>query len=172
MAFVRLHQVMQTFSAGVDHTIPLVPSGVTLCSARGAHDTAVAEWILAALLGSFRQLHNFYQRQLAGKWDRATEDLVHLKTPSVGRLQSLKVTSRMILYCTILCSPYNWKHRWSLKLRCPGFSLCVHIPHTYKHIRMALNAQQACRHVLLKGEAHAKSPWSRTGFAKQHHVQS
>lgn len=83
--------MLQTFSAGLDHTIPLVPPGVTLCSARGAHDTAVSEWVLAVLLSSYRQLPNFYTRQLDGKWDRATNDLVNEKVPSVGRLQQIKV---------------------------------------------------------------------------------
>lgn len=45
-------QVVQTLSAGTDWAEPYVPSQATLCSARGARDEPVAEWIIAALLGA------------------------------------------------------------------------------------------------------------------------
>jgi phosphoglycerate dehydrogenase-like enzyme len=44
-------RVVQTLSAGVDALADDVPAAVTLCSARGARDGAVAEWVLGALLG-------------------------------------------------------------------------------------------------------------------------
>ena len=87
----HMPQVIQTFSAGLDQTIPVVPVGVMLCSARGAHDTTVSEWVVAVLLSSFRQLHHFYTRQLESKWESATLDIVNQKTPSVGRLQQVQV---------------------------------------------------------------------------------
>src|SRR4051794_4390646 len=49
-------RVVQTMTAGVDDMLPLVPDGVTLCDARGAHDVSVAEWALAVILGSLRGL--------------------------------------------------------------------------------------------------------------------
>jgi phosphoglycerate dehydrogenase-like enzyme len=45
-------QVIQVLSAGTDWIEDQVPPGVTLCSARGARDAPVAEWVLAALLGA------------------------------------------------------------------------------------------------------------------------
>jgi phosphoglycerate dehydrogenase-like enzyme len=45
-------RVVQTLSAGVDRLADVVPAQVTLCSARGARDSAVAEWVLGALLGA------------------------------------------------------------------------------------------------------------------------
>ena len=42
-------RVIQLISAGAERAIPHVPAGVTLCNARGAHDPAVAEWIMAGL---------------------------------------------------------------------------------------------------------------------------
>jgi phosphoglycerate dehydrogenase-like enzyme len=45
-------QVIQILSAGTDWIEDQVPPGVTLCSARGARDAPVAEWVLAALLGA------------------------------------------------------------------------------------------------------------------------
>ncbi|MFT3866442.1 MAG: NAD(P)-dependent oxidoreductase [Solirubrobacterales bacterium] len=45
-------QVVQVLSAGTDAIRDLVPAAATLCSARGARDQPVAEWIVAALLGA------------------------------------------------------------------------------------------------------------------------
>ncbi len=45
-------KVIQVLSAGTDWIEDRVPAGVTLCSARGARDGPVAEWILGALLGA------------------------------------------------------------------------------------------------------------------------
>jgi phosphoglycerate dehydrogenase-like enzyme len=44
--------VVQVLSAGVDWVQPRVPPQATLCSARGARDAPVAEWVLGALLGA------------------------------------------------------------------------------------------------------------------------
>jgi phosphoglycerate dehydrogenase-like enzyme len=44
--------VLQVLSAGTDWIEDHVPPQATLCSARGARDPAVAEWVLGALLGS------------------------------------------------------------------------------------------------------------------------
>ena len=44
-------RVVQTLSAGTDWIEASVPEWATLCNARGARDTAVAEWVVGALLG-------------------------------------------------------------------------------------------------------------------------
>lgn len=53
-ALPDLHRlsVVQTLSAGTDWIEDRVPPQATLCSARGARDAPVAEWILGALLGT------------------------------------------------------------------------------------------------------------------------
>jgi phosphoglycerate dehydrogenase-like enzyme len=48
--------VVQVLSAGTDWVEPYVPPQATLCSARGARDAPVAEWVVAALLGVSSQL--------------------------------------------------------------------------------------------------------------------
>jgi phosphoglycerate dehydrogenase-like enzyme len=58
-------RVLQTLSAGVDHIEALVPPQATLCSARGARDCAVAEWVLAALLGATSRI---VERARADRW--------------------------------------------------------------------------------------------------------
>jgi phosphoglycerate dehydrogenase-like enzyme len=44
--------VVQVLSAGTDWVEPHLPPQATLCSARGARDASVAEWVIAALLGT------------------------------------------------------------------------------------------------------------------------
>jgi phosphoglycerate dehydrogenase-like enzyme len=61
-------RVVQALTAGVDWLRPHVPAKVALCSARGAHDAATAEWVLAAMLGALRALPGFCAAQAAGKW--------------------------------------------------------------------------------------------------------
>ena len=64
-------RLIQLMSAGAERAIPFVPPGVTLCNARGAHDPAVAEWIMAVILAQARQLPRFMAAQQAGIWDFA-----------------------------------------------------------------------------------------------------
>jgi len=62
-------KLIQLMSAGAENIIPFVPPGVTLCNARGVHDPAVAEWIMAVILAQVRQLPRFMAAQQAGTWD-------------------------------------------------------------------------------------------------------
>jgi phosphoglycerate dehydrogenase-like enzyme len=61
-------RLVQLMSAGAERVIPHVPPGVTLCNARGAHDPAVAEWIMAVILAQMRLLPAFASAQQAGTW--------------------------------------------------------------------------------------------------------
>jgi phosphoglycerate dehydrogenase-like enzyme len=61
-------RVIQLMSAGAERVLPYVPAGVTLCNARGAHDPAVAEWIVAVILAELRHLPEFVTAQQAGTW--------------------------------------------------------------------------------------------------------
>jgi phosphoglycerate dehydrogenase-like enzyme len=61
-------KVVQTVSAGVDWLLPAVPEGVTVCNARGTRDTAVAEWVLAAILSMEKDLPALAQRQAEHRW--------------------------------------------------------------------------------------------------------
>ena len=60
--------VVQTVSAGVDWLLPWVPEGVTVCNARGIRDTAVAEWVLAAILAMEKKLGALARRQAEHAW--------------------------------------------------------------------------------------------------------
>jgi phosphoglycerate dehydrogenase-like enzyme len=67
-------RLIQLLSAGAERVIPFVPPGVTLCNARGAHDPAVAEWIMAVILAQVRSLPRFMAAQEAGTWDFTVSD--------------------------------------------------------------------------------------------------
>jgi phosphoglycerate dehydrogenase-like enzyme len=54
-ALTRL-AVVQALLAGTEWAEPYLPPQATLCSARGARDTPVAEWVVGALLGVTSQL--------------------------------------------------------------------------------------------------------------------
>src|ERR1700728_763122 len=58
--------VVQTMSAGTDWLQDVVPKQATLCSARGARDGPVAEWIVGALLGVSARLLEFAYRAGGG----------------------------------------------------------------------------------------------------------
>jgi phosphoglycerate dehydrogenase-like enzyme len=61
-------RVVQTLTAGFDRVRPHVPPGAVLCNARGVHDASTAEWIVAAILASVRELRFFAAEQAAGRW--------------------------------------------------------------------------------------------------------
>ena len=67
-------RLVQLMSAGAERVIPHVPAGVTLCNARGAHDPAVAEWIMAVILAQARLLPTFARQQQAGTWAPAASE--------------------------------------------------------------------------------------------------
>jgi phosphoglycerate dehydrogenase-like enzyme len=78
-------RLIQLMSAGAERVIPYVPAGVTLCNARGAHDPAVAEWIMAVTLAHVRLLPTFARAQQAATWAPAVgEPLVGQTVLIVG----------------------------------------------------------------------------------------
>ena len=68
MAGMPRLKVVQTLTAGFDKVRPQVPDGAVLCNARGVHDASTAEWVVAAILASVRQLPYFAAEQAAGRW--------------------------------------------------------------------------------------------------------
>ena len=72
--------VVQTLTAGVDRLLPGLPSGVTLCNARGVHDASTAEWVVAAMLAVLREFPLFAREQAAGRWNYHFTDCLAGKT--------------------------------------------------------------------------------------------
>lgn len=78
-------QVVQVNSAGVDWIAPSIPEGVTLCSARGARDASVAEWVVGAILDSYKGLARFRRQQEQAQWNpRMPRELAGSKVLIVG----------------------------------------------------------------------------------------
>jgi phosphoglycerate dehydrogenase-like enzyme len=76
-------QVVQLLTAGYEHAIRHVPEGVTLCNARGVHDPAVAEWVLAATLAVLRDLPRHIRRPSGKRWEQDESDTLLGKTVTI-----------------------------------------------------------------------------------------
>ncbi|MCG6498240.1 2-hydroxyacid dehydrogenase [Kitasatospora sp. A2-31] len=61
-------RVVQSLSAGVENLLPYVPAGVTLCNARGVHDTSTAEHAVTLLLAALRGIPELVRAQQAQHW--------------------------------------------------------------------------------------------------------
>ena len=90
-------RVVQSLSAGVDSLLSLVPEGVVLCGASGAHDIAVAEWVVAMLLALRRRLPEFHELQRRAEWDKNAGDWITTGPSSVGPVSDLDGSTVLIL---------------------------------------------------------------------------
>ncbi|MGW1066186.1 2-hydroxyacid dehydrogenase [Streptomyces aureus] len=61
-------RVVQSQSAGVEDLLPHVPESVTLCNARGLHDTSTAEHAVTLLLAVLRRIPELVRAQEARQW--------------------------------------------------------------------------------------------------------
>jgi phosphoglycerate dehydrogenase-like enzyme len=78
-------RVVQVNSAGVDWIGPSIPEGVVLCSARGTRDVPVAEWVVAAILDTYKRLSRFRRQQEQAEWaPRMPKELAGSKALIVG----------------------------------------------------------------------------------------
>jgi phosphoglycerate dehydrogenase-like enzyme len=64
-------RVLQLLTAGYEHVLPYAPDGVTLCNARGVHDSSTAELALTLMLSSLRGIPDFVRAQQQGRWVHA-----------------------------------------------------------------------------------------------------
>jgi phosphoglycerate dehydrogenase-like enzyme len=90
-------RLIQLMSAGAERVIPHVPAGVILCNARGAHDPAVAEWIMAVILAQVRMLPGYTEKQLAGTWAPALSEPLAGKTALIVGYGSIGAAAERLL---------------------------------------------------------------------------
>ena len=64
-------RVIQLLSAGADAWVGRIPEGVTLCDARGVHDSSTSEWVVTAILASLRRFDHFARAQADHRWSYA-----------------------------------------------------------------------------------------------------
>lgn len=61
-------KLIQLRSAGSEDWIDVVPDGVLLSNARGAHGGSTAEWVMAVLLSMYRELGEFAAQAAEHRW--------------------------------------------------------------------------------------------------------
>lgn len=61
-------KVVQTLTAGYEHVIPYLRPGLTLCNARGVHDTSTAELAVTLTLSALRGIPGYVQAQARHEW--------------------------------------------------------------------------------------------------------
>jgi phosphoglycerate dehydrogenase-like enzyme len=85
--FAKLRAI-QLLSAGADAWVGQVPSEIPLYDARGVHDAPVAEWVLGAAIGVFRQFPAYVRAQQRHEWAAErftpTQELTGKKVLIVG----------------------------------------------------------------------------------------
>ncbi|MGN9777763.1 2-hydroxyacid dehydrogenase [Micromonospora sp. H33] len=103
-------EVVQLLSAGADAWVGRMPPGVTLCDARGVHDPATAEWVVAVILSHLRALPALARAQARREWAYAevtpTDELTGKRVLIVGagsigaavhrRLEPFEVTLTLV----------------------------------------------------------------------------
>ena len=90
-------RVVQVRSAGVDWIAARVPPGVTLCSARGARDAAMAEWVAAAVLADAKRLRTCADQQARRAWEHVTmRDLAGLEVLVLGHGSIGRASARLL----------------------------------------------------------------------------
>lgn len=90
-------RTIQTLTAGYEHVLPGLPDGVTLCNARGVHDTSTAELAMALILASLRGIPEFARAQESGRWAPTTRPALADRTVlilghgSIGRAVEVRL---------------------------------------------------------------------------------
>jgi phosphoglycerate dehydrogenase-like enzyme len=83
-------RMVQALESGVEWLLPHVPDGVPVCNSRGAHDAAVAEWVVGVVLAMQRKLPEHLDAQRQGLW----RDIVargEWQSPFAGDLEGATV---------------------------------------------------------------------------------
>jgi phosphoglycerate dehydrogenase-like enzyme len=82
---MRELRVIQANSSGVEWLLPHVSADVTVCNARGTRDTAVAEWVVTAILAMTKDLAQWHRQQEECAWTpRLLDELAGSRVLIVG----------------------------------------------------------------------------------------
>ncbi len=90
-------RVIQTVFAGADMILPLAAPGVVVCTATGAHDIGVSEWVVMMILALGRRLDEFLDLQRTGHWERNANSLTAAGPSPVAALSDLDGATVLIL---------------------------------------------------------------------------
>ena len=81
---------------GVDGFLHHVPANVIVCSANGAHDIAVSEWVVAMILMLRRRLPEFFEFQRRGEWERNVNESTATGPSPVAAIEDLDGSTVLI----------------------------------------------------------------------------
>jgi len=90
-------RVLQSVFAGADLVLPIAPPGTVVCTATGAHDIGVSEWVVMMILALGRRLDEFLDLQRAGRWERNVNSLTASGPSPIGALADLDGATVLIL---------------------------------------------------------------------------
>jgi phosphoglycerate dehydrogenase-like enzyme len=135
IAEMRALRVVQTLTAGVDDVLPHLPTGVTLCNARGVHDASTAELAVALMLASLRGLPDFVRAQGEQRWAPSTRTSLADRTVlivgygSVGAAVDRRLAGFEVEVLRVARTPRDGVHGWAdlpgLLARADVVVLCV-----------------------------------------------
>jgi phosphoglycerate dehydrogenase-like enzyme len=78
-------RLVQLLSAGADAWVGRLPATVTLCDARGVHDSSTSEWVVTAILAHLRNFPAFIRAQAGREWAYTpTDELAGKRVLIVG----------------------------------------------------------------------------------------
>ena len=101
-------KAVQGLWAGVDSLRPLLPAGVSLCSARGVHDAPTAEWAVTATLAMQKYLYFYADLQRRADWagkDKAED--IYLLSEGAKREPQCPVLVEEVADKTVLIVGYG-----------------------------------------------------------------
>lgn len=85
-------KVLQSMMAGVDWITPWLPKDVVLCDGRGIHDISTSEWVLTAILASYKRFPVYRDTQTLQEWKgqaAATDGFLNEGGAQVGQYRVL-----------------------------------------------------------------------------------
>jgi phosphoglycerate dehydrogenase-like enzyme len=83
-------RLVQALESGVEWLLPHVPGNVPVCNSRGAHDAAVAEWVVGVVLAMQRRLPDHLLAQQQRHWRDVVAD-GEWQPPHAGDLEGSTV---------------------------------------------------------------------------------
>lgn len=119
-------RLIQLLSAGAEHWIGAVPDGVLLSDCRGAHGGATAEWVLAVLLATYRDVPGFARAQDQKRWDyHQTEELAGKRVLIVGAGDIGQQTVRRLAAFDVTTTVVGRKHGQTIVSLLPAHDAVV-----------------------------------------------
>ena len=101
-------KAVQGLWAGVDSLRPIIPSGVTLCSARGVHDGPTAEWTVTAVLAMQKYLYFYADLQAKADWaGKSKAEDIYLLSEGAKREPNCPILVEEVADKTVLIVGYG-----------------------------------------------------------------